>query len=170
MEVLSKIELGELWERLCKDPKFQNLGYKIEIQANGNLIMSPGNFRHSRIQSKVARLLQELIPDGEATTETAVQTPLGVLVPDVCWCSSDFIKREADRFSLESAPEICVEVMSPSNSLREMEEKRDAYFASGCEEFILVDTKGFVTFYTPAGQGDQCVRAPGFPSKIELPN
>jgi Uma2 family endonuclease len=36
------------------------------------------------------------------------------------------------------APEICVEVTSPSNSRTEMREKIDAYLASGANELWLV--------------------------------
>ncbi len=40
---------------------------------------------------------------------------------------------------LEFAPEIAVEVLSPSNSVAEMTFKRHRYFESGTEQFWLVD-------------------------------
>ena len=36
------------------------------------------------------------------------------------------------------APEICLEVISPSNSVKETQEKREAYFAAGAHEVWIV--------------------------------
>ena len=36
------------------------------------------------------------------------------------------------------APEICIEVVSPSNSVKELEEKKTAYLAAGAEEVWIV--------------------------------
>jgi Uma2 family endonuclease len=36
------------------------------------------------------------------------------------------------------APELCIEVVSPSNSRQEMREKIDAYLATGAEEVWIV--------------------------------
>jgi Uma2 family endonuclease len=36
------------------------------------------------------------------------------------------------------APEICIEVVSPSNSVKELQEKREAYLASGAEEVWII--------------------------------
>jgi len=168
MNTLAPIELGTIWERICKDPRFQNLGYKIEIQPNGDLHMSPGNIRHGLLQAEVAHLLRTLLTGGRPSTETAIQTSRGILVPDVCWCSDAFLEREGDRYSAETAPEICVEVMSASNTLVEMEDKRAAYFEAGCEEFLLVDAKGFVSFFAASGPLEQSGWIVAFPSRIAL--
>jgi Uma2 family endonuclease len=39
---------------------------------------------------------------------------------------------------LTRAPEICVEVVSPANSVKELREKTDAYLAAGAEEVWIV--------------------------------
>ena len=39
------------------------------------------------------------------------------------------------------APEICIEVVSPSNSVKELSEKTDAYLAAGAEEVWLIYPK-----------------------------
>jgi Uma2 family endonuclease len=50
------------------------------------------------------------------------------------------------------APEICVEVTSPSNSRKEMREKIDAYFAAGAKEVWLVyPTSKRCEFFGDAG-------------------
>jgi hypothetical protein len=40
--------------------------------------------------------------------------------------------------AMPEAPEICVEVVSPSNSVKELSEKREAYLAVGAEEVWIV--------------------------------
>jgi len=57
---------------------------------------------------------------GEALAELAVMTPGGVKVPDVAWCSDDFLKVHWRESVLVKAPESCIEVVSPSHSEREM--------------------------------------------------
>jgi Uma2 family endonuclease len=37
-----------------------------------------------------------------------------------------------------SAPVMCIEVVSPSNSVKELEEKRTAYLAAGAEEVWII--------------------------------
>jgi Uma2 family endonuclease len=50
--------------------------------------------------------------------------------------------------ALERAPEICVEVLSPSNSKPEMEEKRALYFGAGAREVWICGLDGKMEFYT----------------------
>jgi Uma2 family endonuclease len=50
--------------------------------------------------------------------------------------------------ALERAPEICVEVLSPSNSKPEMEEKRALYFEAGAQEVWICGLDGKMEFYT----------------------
>ena len=49
---------------------------------------------------------------------------------------------------LERAPEICVEVLSPSNSEPEMNEKRALYFEAGAHEVWICDLDGKMEFHT----------------------
>jgi Uma2 family endonuclease len=39
---------------------------------------------------------------------------------------------------LTRAPEICIEVVSPSNSVKELREKTEAYLTAGAEEVWIV--------------------------------
>jgi Uma2 family endonuclease len=39
---------------------------------------------------------------------------------------------------LARSPEICIEVVSPANSVKEMREKTDAFLATGAEEVWIV--------------------------------
>ena len=45
------------------------------------------------------------------------------------------------------APEICIEVMSPSNSWQEMQDKIPLYFEVGAQEVWIVDVEGKISFF-----------------------
>jgi hypothetical protein len=72
----------------------------------------------------------------------------GIKVIDVVWMSAGYFRElEAkEPLVLERAPEICVEVLSPSNSKPEMEEKRALYFEAGGKVggFCIFPQKGSI--------------------------
>ena len=83
-------------------------------------------------------------------------TTIGVRVPDAVWLSdarrSDLLSRQP----LTQAPEICVEVLSASNSQEELEGKTQAYLDAGAHEVIWVDTDAcLVRFFHPTGEADR---------------
>jgi len=157
------------WEEICRDPRFQDCPHKVELSATGKIIMSPSSNDHVISQGVVSKHLDRLLPDGFVSLELAVQTRVGIRVPDVFWCTLETLARLRGQIASNEAPEICVEIMSRSNTMAEMEEKRGLYFELGCKEFILVDRKYFVTFFSPEGQLEQSALCPGFPAKIKLP-
>jgi Uma2 family endonuclease len=53
---------------------------------------------------------------------------------------------------LPRAPELCVEVLSPTNSRPEMREKTAAYLAAGAVEVWLVAEDGTVEMFGAAGR------------------
>jgi Uma2 family endonuclease len=87
---------------------------------------------------------------GAALTEAGVLTDDGVKVPDVAWAEAAHVRQaEADRLYLR-APALCVEVMSPSNTMAEMQTKMALYFAAGAQEVWLCDEAGGLRFFAPA--------------------
>lgn len=64
------------------------------------------------------------------------------------------------------APELCVEVMSETNTPAEMTEKRRLYREAGAEEVWIVDREGAVRFFGEEGQ-DQSALSPAFPSHVD---
>jgi len=147
---------------------FKDSPYKVELTATGKIILSPESNEHGFLQTRVAKLLGQHTADGEVGTKIAIQTTEGVYVADVVWCTKETFAVICQEACSSRAPEICVEIMSQSNTLAEMEGKRDEYFKAGCLEFILVDRKRSVTFAAPEGSLEQSKLAPGFPVQIEL--
>ena len=140
------------WAEVMNDPGLRDLPYKIEINAWGKIEMSPANTRHARLQGRIAAELARQLPAGEVLTEVPVLTDIGVRVPDVAWASNEFLKVHREATPLPRAPEICVEIVSASNTDAEMQEKTRAYLAAGAEEVWLVAEAGTVRYCDAGGE------------------
>jgi Uma2 family endonuclease len=158
------------WDQLCDDPALENIPYRVELARHGQLVMSPHRSYHSILQSRIIRLLNQLLPEGEAMPECPVNTGAGILVADVAWASPAKVKRNFDLASWAESPEIVVEVLSPSNAMDEMRKKRSAVFAGGAREFWLCDRRGSLEFFGPRGRLAKSRLCPGFPSQLPSSN
>jgi Uma2 family endonuclease len=156
------------WEDVCADPSLRDLPFKIELNRFNQIVMSPSHSRHSRLQSRIARILGDLLTGGEAIVELAVETEDGTKVPDVVWASNADIISHASEMSWRSAPEICVEVLSPVNTVDEMNQKRMLYFERGAKEVWLCSWDGSMSFYDVEGILERSRFCPAFPDMIIL--
>lgn len=154
------------WSEIIDNPYLQDLPFKIEQDSYGNILMSPASNWHNRIQFRIAKRLERELTGGEAFVECSVQTSRGVKVPDVVWQSAKHYAEHGDVTPMSVAPEICVEVLSPSNSRVEMDEKRALYFAVGATEVWVCDTDGRMEFYAPEGRLAASALAPDFPLQV----
>ena len=154
------------WQDVINDKSLRDLPYKIELNRYGKIEMSPASNKHVMLQAALQRLLQSRLPDGDAIQECSVQTAAGVKVPDVAWGSRRFFEAQGEQTPFSAAPEICVEVVSPSNAKAEMEEKTALYLASGAEEVWLVNLDGNITILGAEGQRAQS-RFAEFPACVE---
>jgi Uma2 family endonuclease len=65
---------------------------------------------------------------------------------------------------LAGSPELAIEVLSPSNTKREMEDRRATLFAGGCQQFWTVDARSrTVTVSTPDGAHQTYTAADSIP-------
>jgi Uma2 family endonuclease len=149
---LTRSQLTERYLALVDDPRYAGLPGKFEVNAWGQIIMTPpADVWHYRIAARLVRILTASL-GGEAFQEGVVVIDGGgALVADVVWCSSEFLARHGTERALQAAPEICVEVLSPSNSTKEIDEKRTAYFAAGALEVWVVDPVGTTISFFDAG-------------------
>jgi len=136
---LARETLAQRWVEVVNNPMLRNLPYRIELNKWGHIEMTPpASPMHMRLATRLAVLLEKLL-GGEAFTECAIATSGGIKVADVAWCSAAFLERLRSSFSnweasLPEAPELCVEVMSPSNLAGELREKGGLYLQSGAKE------------------------------------
>ncbi len=150
------------WSEVIENPLLQNLPFKIELNRFGQILMSPASNHHGRIQAKLAGLLWGQRPDGEVITECSVDTPDGVKVADVAWASAAFIQKFGYSTPYPKAPELCIEIVSPSNSKIEIAEKIQLYLAQGALEAWVVYEDDAMELFSPSGAMTQSRLAPGF--------
>ncbi len=158
------------WDEVCADPLLQDLPYKIELNARGRIEMSPAFSRHGKFQSRIAHLLQVQKPDGLSITECPIKTAENVKVPDVVWIS--YTREDAattrDEVYTDTAPEICVEIVSASNTVEEQMHKGRLYLQAGAQEFWLCNELGDIRFFDEGGPLERSQLCPEFPVKIEF--
>jgi Uma2 family endonuclease len=155
------------WNEITADPTLEGLPYKIETNRQGQLILRPHKNRHSDLQTALFLLLQEHAPDGHISVEYALATARGVKAPDVVWMSPDRrreMRKTGDPSTL--APEICVEILSESNTEEELQEKRALYRDIGAEEVWIVGEDGEVRFFEDEEQ-DQSTIASDCPATVQ---
>jgi Uma2 family endonuclease len=133
--------------------------------------MSPARPRHGECQNEIGHLLRTVSPEGRVITECPIETPEGeVRVPDVAWIRKGSERYNPKQTALTAAPDICVEVLSWSNTAEEIARKRALYASLGCAEFWTCSEEGAVTFHeattgAPLPASRLC---PTFPAHIDL--
>ncbi|MBV9506713.1 MAG: Uma2 family endonuclease [Acidobacteriia bacterium] len=112
---------------------------------HGELVqMSRPKLKHWRTQRRIRQLLEPLATEsGIVDTEIAFRAlpEYELRVADVGFV---FMERwgEADlEDNLHGAPDLVIEVLSPSNSASEILEKKTLYLKNGCREFWVIDPK-----------------------------
>ena len=156
------------WKEVTESPYLHDLPFKIELNEWGQIVMNPVKLNHSVYQGEIIRLLVNINPDGRVSAELAVWTPKGTKVTDVAWISFERWKEIKGKTEATIAPEICVEVLSMSNSDDEMKEKRKLYFEQGAKEVWICDEYGNMSFYSPKRKLVKSKMFAEFPNKVEI--
>ena len=156
------------WQELCDRPDLQNLPFKIELDKQGKVIMTPVKVYHSALQGEIAAILRLNRKDGKILTECAIQTGKGTKVADVSWASRETYQIIRDEDECSIAPEVCIEVLSSSNIEEENEEKKALYFKRGAKEVWLCNRSGDLEYFDQEGKLAKSVFFPDFPQKVNL--
>ena len=155
------------WQEVCSNKYLQDLPFKIELNKWGQIVMSPAKVRHSLYQGRIQSILNSLIATGEVMPECAIETIDGVKVADVVWCSEERLELIEDEIAASIAPEICIEIKSASNTLKEMEEKKELYLNATAKEVWLCLQDGKIKFYNQQGELEKSSLVPNFPNQIK---
>ena len=116
---------------------------------NGDLIMSPSPILlHQLIVGKLYNLISNFI----AKTNSGglvVLSPMDVRLdeenifqPDLLYIS-DERKSELVQDHISGAPDLIVEILSPSTAYYDLKEKKDFYEHYGVKEYLIIDPKRF---------------------------
>jgi len=164
-----KAYLLERWKEILVDPELDQYddNYCIETDADGHVIMSPRPPNsHNRKAYVIARMLEERL-GGCASTETRILTEAGVKAADAIWLSINR-RDELQEDVFVQAPEICIEVLSPSNTRAEVEQKRALYLAAGAREVWVCDRSSEMSFFDSTGQLERSKLCPNFPTRLDF--
>jgi Uma2 family endonuclease len=120
-------------------------GHKYEL-LDGDLLMSPVGFTHSEICVRLVVMLSTFVERRKlgVVCDSSIGyrlSPKLLLSPDVSFVSNDRLARiriAPEKF-LQGAPDLAVEVLSPSDTVTIIERKLDVYFEHGTEVAWLVD-------------------------------
>lgn len=154
------------WAELLDDPALARIEGRIETDRYGRIVMSPPPApSHGSFQAEIARLLGNLMPKGRVLTECPISTADGVKAADVAWASPECLKQLAGKVCFPCAPEICVEVLSPSNTRAETHEKARLYFDAGAREIWICAANGTITFLGPTAMRNSSM-CPAFPKHV----
>ena len=154
---------------------------------DGELVMTPSpTRRHQEIVGKLYRRLAEFVDDrslGEvyiAPLDT-IFDQYNVLQANILFVSKERLA-EVGRERIEGAPDLVVEVLSPSTFHKDLRRKMRVYSQFGVREYWIVDPEvRSVELYTRAGEGLQlaqrfstqetfeCRLFPGFRFPVESP-
>jgi Uma2 family endonuclease len=129
------------WADVMASPYLKDLPFKIELNKWGKIEMSPASNEHGIKQVDIATELGKR-HGGKVLVECSIATTDGVRVADVAWISHQRLQQMGAVTPFPEAPEVCVEVMSLSNSWPEMEMKAGLYLGAGAEEVWIVGLDG----------------------------
>lgn len=157
----------ERWHEVVTDPTLRDCPHKVETNERGQLILTPHSNRHSDLQTRLFLPLREHAPKGHVAVEYALATPEGVKVPGVVWMSPDRRAEMRDTGDPSTlAPELCVEIMSRSNTEDELREKWALYREIGAEEVWIVDADGRIRVFGEAEREGSEI-APSCPNRVD---
>jgi Uma2 family endonuclease len=150
------------WDEIINNPLLRNLPFKIETNKYGQILMSPASNRHGMLQFDVGKRIDRKKKSGTVITECSIETSDGVKVADTAWASDEFMAEFGETTPYPKAPEICIEVVSPSNSKEEIEHKTELYLAKGALEVWVVNNQKEVTIYGHTGKLKKSKIVPNF--------
>jgi Uma2 family endonuclease len=117
-------------------------GGRNELRHGELIVVAPPKHDHYRVQQRLRRFLEQSAGDaGEVGTEMGFR-PLPdreYWYADVAFLSRQRWDETPGRGNVQGAPELVVEVLSPSNTAAEIRDKKKLCLESGAQEFWVVD-------------------------------
>ncbi|MDG4605013.1 MAG: Uma2 family endonuclease [Candidatus Contendobacter sp.] len=155
------------WQEVCEHPSLQDLPFKIELNEKGQIVMNAVRVIHSLYQGEIEYRLHTLLKGGRTLPECAIKTSKGTKVADVAWATTNTVRKIKDEAECSIAPEICIEILSSSNTRDEMREKIGLYLEKGAHEVWICES-GAMRFYNAGGELEHSILVSEFPKIIEI--
>jgi Uma2 family endonuclease len=133
---------------------------RCELVAGELIMMSPAGFEHGVIVGNIHVCLGAFVKQRSLGIVTAAETgfvigrdPDTVRAPDVGFIRSDRVPQVRTRGFFEGAPDLAVEVMSPTERAGELSAKTQDWLAAGCRVVWVVDPASrTITVYRRSGE------------------
>lgn len=179
---------ADLWE-LSHSPEYANM--RLELSEGKLIIMSPASYAHGKRANKFGRVIGDFVENHALGDVTGAETgfilyenpdPAGkdtVRAPDVGFVSkarlAELTDKDLSSGFFPGAPDLAVEVISPSESADDVQTKVDEYLQYGTKMVIVVYEKSKrIVVHTPEGaktlRGDDTLEGgdllPGFAVKV----
>lgn len=121
-------------------------GGRSELVRGELVIMNPAGFEHGWIVNNISFAITRLVKERRLGIVTGAETgfqighdPDTVRAPDVGFVSSDRVPSKATKGFFLGAPDLAVEVLSPSDRAVAVTAKVQDWLASGCRAVWVVD-------------------------------
>jgi Uma2 family endonuclease len=133
-------------------------GLRHEIIEGEHYVTAAPVTRHQRISGRLFYLIQDHLeahPIGEvfAAPFDVLLSEINVFVPDLVYVSKERSRLITEK-NLQGAPDLAIEILSPSTKSRDERLKRDVYQRTGVDEYWLVDPdRNVIQVYRQSGGG-----------------
>ncbi len=125
------------------------MGQRYELVAGELRVMSPSGWRHGEVAANIASLLGHFIRErklgrsfGAETGFLLKRNPDTVRAPDFAFIANENLPdTEPTEAFWPGAPDLAVEVLSPGDTTREVDEKLEDWLTAGCTAVWVVDPK-----------------------------
>jgi Uma2 family endonuclease len=116
--------------------------YDYELHLGKLVPVTRPKLKHYVLQSRLRDLLRPVAPPGSfVDTELAFRAvpEYDLRVADVAYVSAERWAKANLEDNIRGAPDLVIEILSPSNTAREMYEKEQLCMAHGCQESWVLD-------------------------------
>lgn len=123
--------------------RMEDDGRRYEI-LDGELIEMPGpRFRHQDIVAEIGTLLRVYVNRNKLGKVVmapldVVLSPVNIVQPDILFINNANLGIITE-LNVQGPPDLCIEVLSPGTSVRDLGRKRQLYARFGVREYWLVD-------------------------------
>ena len=129
-------------------------GMRHELDEGELVSMPPTAIDHGEIQLEVGALLKKFVRSrslGIVLVETGFRLSRGtVRAPDVSFIRADRMRKRDRQRLFEGAPDLAVEVISPSESARDIAHKVGQYLHAGAEVWVVYPRSRTVHVFEPS--------------------
>lgn len=151
---------GLTWDEflaLPDDPR-----YKHAELIDGEVVVDPANWLHQHVVGEVHGLIREWIRAGTDRGGITMDPPVKIrnnrgYLPDVAWYRTGRDRPRQGQPYLEGAPDLAIEVLSPSTRAFDLVRKRADYARVGVPELWLIDPEGPIALVLRAIEGPEFV-------------